>query len=147
MLINRQAGSRLFLAALLLDCVLQYDPPHVKNYCGTCTACLDACPTDAFVEPGVLDARRCISYVTIELHDSIPSELREGIGDWLFGCDICQDVCPWNRKGEPAADGVWPSCPVRDPVQLESLFDLDDESFRTRFRHSALWRAPSWNTA
>ncbi|MEX1041039.1 MAG: tRNA epoxyqueuosine(34) reductase QueG [Pirellulaceae bacterium] len=140
LLLNRQAGSLFFLAAILLDQPLDYDDPHTTDHCGTCTACLDACPTDAFVEPYVLDATRCISYLTIELRDPIPRELRAGIGDWLFGCDVCQDVCPWNRKAPLSEIAEFQPPAGNNPIELRSLFDLDDETFRTRFRKSPLWR-------
>lgn len=140
LLLNRHAGSLFFLAAILLDQPLDYDKPHATDHCGTCTACLDACPTDAFVGPHVLDATRCISYLTIELRDPIPRELRPGIGDWLFGCDVCQDVCPWNRKAPVSDVAEFHPPQGNNPIELRSLFDLDDDTFRTRFRKSPLWR-------
>ncbi len=141
---NKELGSWFFLAALLTDVELEADEPFTADHCGTCTACLDACPTDAFVAPYVLDARRCISYLTIELRGSIPHELREGVGDWLFGCDVCQDVCPWNTREHNAANSDEPAFqPVEgmNPVDLAALFDLDETAFRARFRHTPLWRA------
>jgi len=141
LLLNKQLGSWFFLAALLTDLELQYDGPHVADHCGTCRACLDACPTGAFVAPYVLDARRCISYLTIELRGPIPSELRNGIGDWLFGCDVCQEVCPWNDRGPAAEEPAFQPIDGMNPIRLAELFTLDDEAFRHRFRHTPLWRA------
>ena len=164
LLLNKHRGSYFFLAALLTDRELVYDEPFAADHCGTCTACLDACPTQAFPQPYVLDATRCISYLTIELRDEIPNDLRPGIGDWLFGCDVCQEVCPWNSKGfrvsgsefrvdgsssqletrnskrETAGDAFAPAADA-NPIDLIPLFDLDDESFRRRFRATPLWRA------
>jgi epoxyqueuosine reductase len=140
MLLNKHLGSYFFLAALLLDIELQPDPPHEASHCGTCTACLDACPTDAFPEPGILDARKCISYLTIELKGAIPPELRPGMGDWLFGCDICQEVCPWNRRAPLATEpALQPRADLEaiDPVEL---LTLSEEEFRHRFRGTALMR-------
>ncbi|MGE0607882.1 MAG: tRNA epoxyqueuosine(34) reductase QueG [Pirellulales bacterium] len=140
LVLHRQFGSWFFLAALLTDLELPPDDPQAADHCGTCTACLDACPTDAFVQPYVLDARRCISYLTIEHRSPVPPELRPGIGDWLFGCDICQDVCPWNHhaaRSEPlsmAEEGE------DAPVDLCELFFIDDTGFRQRFRRTPLWR-------
>jgi epoxyqueuosine reductase len=141
LLLNREAGSYFFLAALLTDAVLEYDAPWETDHCGSCTACLDACPTQAFPQPYVLDASRCISYLTIEHRSAIPAELREGLGDWLFGCDVCQEVCPWNRKPTSDAENAFAPLPENDPVELTSLFALDDEAFRRRFRATPLWRA------
>ncbi len=140
LLINRRFGSWFFLAALLLDCELDYDEPFVPSHCGTCTACLDACPTQALPQPFVLDATRCISYLTIELQGSVPLQHRAAIGDWLFGCDICQEVCPWNHKATTGDDTFSP-VPHMNPVQLHRLFQLDDDAFRRQFRRTPLWRA------
>jgi epoxyqueuosine reductase len=140
LLLNRRLGSWFFLAALLLSCELEYDTPYPSDHCGTCTACLDACPTAAFPQPYVLDATRCISYLTIELRGEIPAELRPAMGQWLFGCDVCQDVCPWNRKVSSELAAFVPRADL-DPVSLASLFQLDDAAFRQRFRHTPLWRA------
>lgn len=135
MLINRDAGSWLFLGALLTDIKLEPDPPHDTSHCGTCTRCLDACPTDAFAAPYVLDARKCISYLTIELRDQpIPMELREGLQDWVFGCDICQDVCPWNRKASDTSIPEFVPTADLSPLDLNWLLSLNDEEFRQRFR-------------
>jgi epoxyqueuosine reductase len=144
LLLNRELGSWFFLAALLTDVELEPDEPFTADHCGTCTACLDACPTNAFVAPYVLDARRCISYLTIELRGAIPHELREGVGDWLFGCDVCQDVCPWNTREHNAAHTDEPAFQPAEgmnPVDLAVLFNLDEAAFRARFRHTPLWRA------
>ena len=142
LLINKPAGSFFFLAALLTDQELSYDEPFTADHCGTCRACLDACPTQAFPQPYVLDATRCISYLTIELREEIPEDLRAGVGDWLFGCDVCQDVCPWNQKERQSeVSGAFQPGAEANPVDLIALFDLDDDAFRRRFRHTPLWRA------
>ncbi len=126
MLINKRLGSWLFLGALLTDAELDYDEPHVADHCGTCTRCLDACPTQAFVGPHQLDSRRCISYLTIELRGPIPEDLRPDVGNWLFGCDVCQEVCPWNTKA-PASDepGFQPAEP-NGAVNLSTLAQFSD---------------------
>ena len=141
LLINKYEGSYFFLACLLTDLDLPADQPFNSDHCGTCRRCLDACPTDAFVQPGVLDSRRCISYLTIEHRGPIPLPLREGIGDWLFGCDVCQDVCPWNRRGsEASVPELWP-VEANHPIDLIALLEMDDEAFRQRFRRTPLWRS------
>ena len=151
MLLNKRLGSYLFLGALLLDLELRPDPVHETSHCGTCTACLDACPTQAFAGPGVLDARRCLSYLTIELKTSVPGEMRDSIQDWLFGCDICQDVCPWNRKS-PSANAAnslvaqpdrlcYEPSPGLEYVDLLQLLVLSEEEFSRRFHGTALMRA------
>ena len=135
MLINKHAGSWLFLGALLTDVELEPDSPHDTSHCGTCTRCLEACPTDAFPEPYVLDARKCISYLTIELRDQpIPHELRDGMQDWVFGCDICQDVCPWNRKASDTSVPEFHPADDLSPLDLRWLLSLSEEEFRQRFR-------------
>jgi epoxyqueuosine reductase len=130
MLINKHRGSYVFLGALLLDMDLSPDQPHEANHCGTCTACLDACPTDAFAGPGWLDARKCISYLTIELRSPAPEQLRPGVGDWLLGCDVCQEVCPWNRKDDSAPE----------TVDAAELLSLTESQFRDRYRGTAVFR-------
>ncbi|MFO7903459.1 MAG: tRNA epoxyqueuosine(34) reductase QueG [Planctomycetota bacterium] len=141
MLLNRRLGSYFFLAALVLDRELAYDSAPQSGYCGRCSACLDACPTNAFPRPYVLDATRCISYLTIEWQGPIPRELRPAIGNRLFGCDVCQEVCPWNRRAaktmEPSRAGSFPSS-LSQP--LHALFKLSDETFREQFRHTVFWR-------
>lgn len=141
LLLNPRAGSYFFLAALLTDQVLAYDAPQEKNYCGTCTACLDACPTGALLRPFVLDASRCISYLTIEHHDAIPRELRPAMEPWIFGCDACQTVCPWNRFAPQSPLADFAPRPETNPADLASLFELDEETFRQRYRQTPLWRA------
>ncbi len=141
LLLNKQLGSWFFLAALVTDAELEYDEPHAADHCGTCRACLDACPTSAFVAPYVLDARRCISYLTIELRGPIPGDLRSSVGDWLFGCDVCQDVCPWNNHATLSDELAFQPTDGMNPVALAALFALDDAAFCARFRHTPLWRA------
>ncbi len=140
LLLNKTAGSWFFLCALLTDAELDYDSPQTTDHCGTCRACLEACPTDAFVDAYVLDARKCISYLTIEHRSAIPRTLRDGIGDWLFGCDVCQEVCPWNHRAPLATEEqFWPSHGTS--LGLTELLALDEAQFRDRFRHTPLWRA------
>jgi epoxyqueuosine reductase len=141
MLINKTLGSYFLLGALLLDLELKPDAPFAHDHCGTCTACLDACPTQAFPAPGLLDARRCISYLTIELRESIPAHLREPMGDWVFGCDICQEVCPWNRKAPPGRQPALQPRADLEALDLVELMSLSEEDFRRRFKGTALYRS------
>lgn len=137
-LIHPQHGSYFLLSEILLDLELEPDAPFVTDHCGTCTRCIDACPTDCILPDRTIDARRCISYLTIELKDDIPLELREKMGGWIFGCDVCQMVCPWNRfaeEGDPAfAD--------RHPVHsLTEELTLTSQAFNQRFKGSPVKRA------
>jgi epoxyqueuosine reductase len=141
MLIDPRAGSFFFLTALLTDLELPPDTPVEVDHCGTCTACLDACPTAAFVEPRVLDASRCISALSIEDHGPIAADLRPGMQDWIFGCDICQEVCPWNRHAPGSTEPTFqPSDGLPSP-SLAAILGLDTEAFRQRFKGSPLRRA------
>ena len=136
-LLTPSLGSYFFIGIVLTTVELPFDQAE-PDRCGTCTACLDACPTRAFVAPYVLDARRCISYLTIEHRGDIADELAGQIGEWLFGCDVCQEVCPWNRKAETGHE------PALGPSgclgALETLLELDPQAFRARFRGSAITR-------
>ena len=138
-LIDKNRGSYFFLAEIITDLELEYDEP-AADHCGTCTRCLDACPTDAFPEPYVLDATRCIAYLNIELKGPIPSDLRQKMGNWIFGCDICQDVCPWNRKANPAPEPAYKSHPDRENASLLDLIQLDREAFNELFRRNPIKR-------
>ncbi|MCY2968825.1 MAG: tRNA epoxyqueuosine(34) reductase QueG [Planctomycetota bacterium] len=140
LLINKRLGSWFFLAAVLVDIELEYDSPHSASHCGTCTRCLDACPTDAFVAPYVLDARKCISYLTIELRGTIAEELRGAMGDWLFGCDVCQDVCPWNRKAATTLEAVFRPRDDLAVVNALELLGLSEEEFQAHFAGTPLDR-------
>jgi epoxyqueuosine reductase len=145
-LINPRHGSFFFLGALLVDLELEVDEPFEADRCGSCTRCLDACPTDAFVDPRQLDATRCISYLTIELKGAIPEPLRERVGDRLYGCDVCQDVCPWNVSfSRPSAEPTLqprPALAGRDARMLaREILAMDDAAFRTAFKGSPMKRA------
>ena len=139
-LLHPEHGSWFFLGEIVTDLDLPADAPR-PDMCGTCTACLDACPTRAFPEAYVLDATRCISYLTIEVKGTIPEGLREGMGRHVFGCDICQDVCPWNRKRRHRGGAAFEPRPGAVAPDLGALAGLDDEAFRERFRQSPVKRA------
>jgi epoxyqueuosine reductase len=139
MLIHPRLGSFFFLGAMLVDLELNADAPFESEHCGTCTRCLDACPTQALVAPGVMDARRCISYLTIELKGAIPETLRSALGDHVYGCDVCQDVCPWNVRFARALDE--PALAPRAEIDAVEMLALDDAGFRERYRGTAVTRA------
>lgn len=141
LLLNKTEGSWFFLAGMLLSYELEYDAPHHASHCGTCTRCLDACPTDAFIEAGTLDARKCISYLTIELRDQpIPKELRSGMQEWMFGCDVCQDVCPWNNKAPISHESAFQPDERFSPVEAVELLSLSEAAFQERFRGTPMSR-------
>ena len=133
LLLNKQQGSFFFIAVLLLDLELEYDQP-VADHCGTCTRCLDACPTDAIVEPYIVDGSKCISYFTIELKEEIPQEVRGKFDDWIFGCDICQDVCPWNRHAHPHQEPDFASHPDLADMTKADWQELTEDVFRKVFK-------------
>ena len=140
-LIHWRSGSWYFLAEVLVNIVLESDTPELRGSCGTCTRCIEACPTDAIIEPNLLDSRRCISYLTIELKESIPKTLRPEIGNWIFGCDICQEVCPWNSKAVSTTEkGFQPRDGNLTP-KLLSLVGMTQEEFNRRFKGSPIKRA------
>ena len=138
--INPDLGSWLFLSEILCSLPLDTDPPAIDQ-CGTCTLCLEACPTGAIVDPWVLDSTRCVSYLTIELKDEIPEPLREAVGTHVYGCDICQDVCPWNARAARSTDPAWQPNPVLDQPQVTDLWRQPDETLRPIVKRSAMARA------
>lgn len=141
LLIHPKAGSFFFLAELILDLELQYDGP-IKDYCGTCTRCIDACPTDAIAPQGYLmDGSKCISYLTIELREALPESFRGKMANWMFGCDICQDVCPWNRFSQPHQEPAFEPQPDLLDMTKADWEDLTEEVFQKVFRRSAVKRA------
>jgi epoxyqueuosine reductase len=136
-LINRKIGSFFFIGEIICDLELNYDGP-IKDYCGTCTACIDACPTDAITEPYVVDGSKCISYLTIELKENIPTEFKDRMENWAFGCDICQDVCPWNSFSKPHKTIEF--LPNEDLKNLKNWEEITQEVFSKTFKNSAIKR-------
>jgi epoxyqueuosine reductase len=140
--ITREFGSWVFLGEMLVSIELEYDDHLEKDHCGKCTACLDACPTQAIIAPYQLDATRCISYGTIELRsEELPDVMREKLDGWVFGCDICQDVCPWSRFSKPTEESRFVPRPGITELNLQDLAAMSQEDFSTRFRGSAIKRA------
>lgn len=141
MLINPGIGSWFFLGAILTTAELSYDQPFEADHCGTCTRCLDACPTDAFPEPGVLNAERCISYLTIERRSkTISEDMMSQMDDWVFGCDVCQDVCPWNRFAPTSSVEAFQRRPEVSQLDLPELLKLTEANFKALFRKTPLER-------
>ncbi|WP_242121072.1 tRNA epoxyqueuosine(34) reductase QueG [Aestuariivivens sediminicola] len=138
-LLTRQVGSFYFIAELIIDLELEYDTP-VTDHCGACTACIDACPTEAIIQPYVVDGSKCISYLTIELKDNIPSEFKGKMDDWMFGCDVCQDVCPWNRFSKPHAEPLFSPHPELLSMSKQDWEEVTEETFRKVFKKSAVKR-------
>ena len=137
--LNKHHGSYFFLAEMLLDVDIEPDAP-VTDHCGSCTRCIDACPTDAIVKPYVVDGSKCISYFTIELRGAIPEPVQGHMEDWMFGCDICQEVCPWNRHAEPTVEPRFAPHPRLLDMTKSDWLDLTEEVFKEVFKDSAVKR-------
>jgi epoxyqueuosine reductase len=140
LLLNRSMGSFFFLAELIIDLELEYDGP-INDYCGTCTACMDACPTAAIPQPYVVDGSKCISYFTIELKDEIPEEVKGKFENWIFGCDICQEVCPWNRFSRPHQEPRFTPHSDLKKMSASDWKELTEDVFKKVFKKSAVKRA------
>lgn len=139
-LINKGHGSFYFLAELIIDLDLEYDSKLATNYCGTCTACIDACPTEAIVSPTVVDGSKCISYFTIELKDAIPTEMKGKFDNWAFGCDVCQDVCPWNRFSKPHNEPQFLAKPELLNMTNNDWLEITEQVFSELFKKSPVKR-------
>ena len=138
-LLTKEVGSFYFIAELIVDLELEYDTP-VTDHCGTCTACIDACPTQAIVEPYVVDGSKCISYFTIELKNEIPNEFKGQFDDWMFGCDVCQDVCPWNRFSKPHSEPLFNPNPELLSMSKKEWEEITEDIFKKVFQKSAVKR-------
>ncbi|HKQ53210.1 MAG TPA: tRNA epoxyqueuosine(34) reductase QueG [Pyrinomonadaceae bacterium] len=141
-LITREYGSWVFLGELVLDLELEYDAEPSEDHCGSCTLCLDACPTQAITEPYVVDSNKCISYATIELRgERLPEEVAQNLDGWLYGCDVCQDVCPWNRFEQPTLEPRFSPRAGSVNAPLSDILEMTPETYAARFRRSAIKRA------
>ena len=138
-LLTQQVGSFYFIAELIIDLELEYDHA-TTDHCGTCTACIDSCPTEAIVAPYIVDGSKCISYFTIELKDNIPGEMKGKFDDWAFGCDICQDVCPWNKFSKPHSEPLFNPNPEILSLTKKEWEEITEETFKTVFKNSAVKR-------
>jgi len=139
-ILSKQSGSFFFLAELIVDLELTYDHPFTADHCGTCTKCIDACPTGAIVGPYIVNASKCISYLTIELKDEIPASFHGKMENWMFGCDICQDVCPWNRFSVPHTEPLFQPKEQLMEMKKEDWLDITEDVFKTIFKNSAVKR-------
>jgi epoxyqueuosine reductase len=139
-LITQKVGSFYFIAELIIDLELDYDNP-TTDHCGSCTACIDACPTQAIVAPYVVDGSKCISYFTIELKENIPQEMQGKLDNWMFGCDVCQDVCPWNRFSKPHAEPLFNPNPMLLEMSKQDWNEITEDVFKKTFKNSPLKRA------
>ncbi|HXG86206.1 MAG TPA: tRNA epoxyqueuosine(34) reductase QueG [Pyrinomonadaceae bacterium] len=140
-LITKEYGSWVFIGEILLNVELEYETQIVEDHCGTCTKCLDACPTNAIVAPKIVDSKACLSYATIELRDpEFSSRINDNLNGWLYGCDICQDVCPWNRFEKPTGEARFEPRAGETSIELDKIFALSPESYAERFRRSAMKR-------
>ncbi|KGO88032.1 epoxyqueuosine reductase [Flavobacterium rivuli WB 3.3-2 = DSM 21788] len=138
-LLSKQVGSFFFIAELVIDLDLEYDHA-VTDHCGSCTACLDACPTEAIIAPYVVDGSKCISYFTIELKENIPESMKGSFNDWAFGCDVCQDVCPWNRFSKPHREPLFNPHPDLLSLTKKDWEEITEDTFRAVFKNSAVKR-------
>lgn len=138
-LITKKYGSYFFVAELIVDCAFVYDAP-VPEYCGTCTRCIDACPTNAIEEPYIVNAEKCISYLTIELKDAIPENFKNKLDNWIFGCDVCQDVCPWNRFSKATTGNDFKPLNAISYLTEKNINNLSEELFDIEFKTSAIAR-------
>jgi len=138
-LISKKTGSFFFIAEIIVDLELEYDN-EVTDHCGSCNACLDACPTDALYEPYKIDASKCISYFTIELKEQFPNDLKKDFNDWIFGCDICQDVCPWNKFSRPNEEPLLNPLKEINQYSKKDWLELTDEVFKVVFKGSPIER-------
>ncbi len=139
--ITKELGSWFFIGEIILNIELEYDRQIVEDHCGTCTACIDACPTTAIVEPYVVDSRKCISYATIELRtEELPPDIAEHQEGWLYGCDICQDVCPWNRFETPSGEPRFEPRNGETALDIEVVTEMSHDEYVERFRRSAIKR-------
>ncbi len=140
-LITKQQGSYFFIASLIVDVELVYDDAYAKDYCGSCTRCIDNCPTEAILPDKIVDGSKCISYFTIELKDTlIPDAMKGKFDDWLFGCDTCQDVCPWNRFSQPSSENKFKAAPEILNFSADDWSELTEEGFKTIFKNSPIKR-------